>query len=93
MRRLFNLQMSKGGFVVDHMNEVNMIASQLSSVKINFEDEIKALILISSLPKLWDIVVAATSKLKFDKIQDVVLSKSICKREIGKSSGSGLSVD
>ena len=36
MRRLFNLQMSEGGFVVDHINEFNMIVSQLSSVKINF---------------------------------------------------------
>ena len=44
MRRLFNLQMSEGGFVVDHINEYNMIVSQPISVEINFEDEIKALI-------------------------------------------------
>ena len=50
---------------------------------INFEDEIKALILISSLPESWDSVVAAissshgTEKLKFDEIRDVVLSESI----------------
>ena len=52
---------------------------------INFEDEIKALILLSSLPESWDTVVAAISssrgseKLKFDEIRDVVLSKSIRK--------------
>ena len=74
MRRLFNLQMSKGGSVVGHINEFNMIVSQLNSVKINFEDEIKTLILMSSLPESWDTVVAAISsfqeseKLKFDKI-------------------------
>ena len=66
---------------------------------INFEDEIKALILMSSLPESWDTVVAAISsfrgseKLKFDEIHDVVLSKSIHKREGGDSSGSALSVD
>ena len=99
MRRLFNLQMSEGGFVVDHINEFNMIVSQLRSVEINFEDEIKALILMSSLPKSWDTVVAAISssrgsdKLKFDEIRDVVLSESTRKREIRNSSGSALSVD
>ena len=61
MRRLFNLQMSEGGFVVDHINGFNMIISQLSSVEINFEDEIKTLILMSSLPKSWDTIVATIS--------------------------------
>ena len=59
MRRSFNLQMSEGGSVVDHIIELNMIVSQLSSVDINFKDEIKALILMSSLPESWDTVVAA----------------------------------
>ena len=59
MRRLFNLQMSEGRSFVDHINEFNMIISQLRSVKINFEDEIKALILMSSLLESWDTVVAA----------------------------------
>ena len=44
MRRLFNLQMSEAGFVSDHINEFNMIVSQLNSADINFKDEIKALI-------------------------------------------------
>ena len=74
IRRLFNLQMSEGESVVDHINEFNIIVRQLSSVKINFEDEIKALILMSSLPESWDTVVASISssrgsnKLKFDEI-------------------------
>ena len=99
MQRLFNLHMSEGESVVDHINEFNMIVSQLSSVEINFEHEIKALILMSSLPESWDTVVVAISsfrgydKLKFDEIRDVVISESIRKREIRNSSGSALSVD
>ena len=89
MCRLFNLQMSETGFVSYHINEFNMIVSQLNSVDINFEDEIKALILMSSLAESWDTVVAAISssrgyeKLKFDEIRDVVLIESIRKREVG----------
>ena len=62
-----------------------MIVSQLSSVEINFEDEIKALILFSSLPESCDTVVAAISssrgsdKLKFDEIRNIVLNESIRK--------------
>ena len=62
-----------------------MIVSQLNSVDINFEDEIKVLILMSSLPESWDTIVAAIStsrgfeKLKFDEIYDIVLSGSIRK--------------
>ena len=91
--------MSEGGSVAGHINEFNMITSQLSSVDINFEDKIEALILMSSLSESWDTVVAAISssrgsdKLKFDEIRDVVLSKSIRKRKIEDSSGSALSVD
>ena len=59
MRRLFNLQMFEGEYVVDHINEFKMIVSQLSSVEINFDDEIRALILMSYLPESWDSVVAA----------------------------------
>ena len=80
MWRLFNLQMSEGRSIADHINKFNMITSQLSSVDINFEDEIKAFIFISSLPESWDTIVAAinnsrgANKLKFDEIRDVVLS-------------------
>ena len=82
IRRLLNLQTFETGSVSDHINEFNMIVSQLNYVDINFEDEIKALILMSSLPESWDTVVAAirssrvSEKLKFDEIRDVVLSKS-----------------
>ena len=99
MRRLFNLQMSEGRSIADHINKFNMIVSQLSSVEINFEDDIKALILMSSLPESWDTVFAAISsfrgfdKLKFDEIRNVVLSESIRKWKIGDSLGNALSVD
>ena len=81
--------MSETGPISDHINEFNMIVSQLNSVDINFEDKIKALILMSSLPESWDNVVTAISSshgsetLKFDEIRDVVLSESIHKQEVG----------
>ena len=62
--------MSEGGSLAGHINEFNMITSQLSSVGINFKDEIKALVLMSSLPESWDTFVAAISSSRgFDKLK------------------------
>ena len=50
MMRLFNMKMSEGGSIVDHLNEFNTLTSQLSSVKVNFDDEVMALLILCSLP-------------------------------------------
>ena len=46
MKRLFNMKMSKGGSVADHLNEFNMVINQLSSVKVDFDDEVRALLIL-----------------------------------------------
>ena len=51
MKCLFNMKMSKGGSFVDHLNEFNTLTSQLSSVKVNFDDEVGALLILCSLPE------------------------------------------
>ena len=42
------------GRVAGHLNEFNTLMSQLELVEINFKDEIRALILMSSLLEVWD---------------------------------------
>ena len=94
MRRLFNLRMTEGASVAQHLNELNTITTQLSSVEIEFDDEIRALILLSSLPDSWNATVtavsssSANSKLKFDDVRDLVLSEEIRRRESGETSNS-----
>jgi hypothetical protein len=41
MKILFNMKMLEGGSVADHLNEFNMVTNQLSSVKVDFDDEVK----------------------------------------------------
>ena len=48
MKRLFNMKMAEGGSVVDYLNEFNTITSRLSSVGINFDNEIRSRIIIKS---------------------------------------------
>ena len=50
MKKLFNMKMAENASVAQHLNEFNTITNQLSSVKIDFDDEIRALIVLASLP-------------------------------------------
>ena len=92
MRRLFNLPMTESASVAQHLNELNTITTQLSSVEIEFDDEIRDLILLSSLPESWNATVTAVSsssgnnKLKFDDVRDLVLSEEIRRRGSGDAS-------
>ena len=49
MKRLFNMKMSEGGSIAHHLNEFNTLTSQLSSIKVNFYDEVRALLNLCSL--------------------------------------------
>ncbi len=96
MRRLFNLRMNEGASVAQHLNELNTVTTQLSSVEIEFDEEVRALILLSSLPESWNATVTAVSsssgsnKLKFDDVRDLVLSEEIRRRELDESSTSSV---
>ena len=51
MKRLFNMKMLEGGFVADHLNEFNTVTNQLSSIKVDFDDEVRALLILCSSPE------------------------------------------
>ncbi|RVX02928.1 hypothetical protein CK203_023290 [Vitis vinifera] len=61
MKKLFNLKMAENASVVQHLNEFNTITNQLSSVEIDFDDEIRALIVLASLPNSWEAMRMAVS--------------------------------
>ena len=48
---LFNLKLLEDASITDNINEFNLITNQLSSVDICSENEVRALILLSSLPR------------------------------------------
>ena len=89
MKKLFNLKMVEGTPVAQHLNEFNTITNQLSSVEIDFDDEIRALIVLASLPNSWEAMrmavsnSAGKSKLKYDDIRDLILSEEVRRRDAG----------
>lgn len=49
MKHLFNMKIVKDDFFVDNLNDFNMFTSQLSSINVNFDEEIRALLIMWSL--------------------------------------------
>ena len=56
-----NLKFKDGGSVAEHMNEVSNIVNQLSAMKMVLDDELQALLLLSSLPDSWETLVVSLS--------------------------------
>lgn len=71
----------------DQINEFNIVLAKFSSIDILFDDEIKTLILLTSLPGRSDVMVTAVSnstsfeKSKFTDVRDLILSENVRKRE------------
>ncbi|GJZ49983.1 retrovirus-related pol polyprotein from transposon TNT 1-94, partial [Tanacetum coccineum] len=99
IRQLVNTKRNEGASVADHVNEFNSILSRLMSVDIKFDDEVQALLLLSSLPESWSGTVTAVSsstgstKLKFDNIRDLILGEDIRRKTSGEYSNSLLSAE
>ncbi|KAL5162019.1 hypothetical protein HKD37_07G019206 [Glycine soja] len=89
---LLGLEEAVGAMALEEGKEKIEKFTRLESVQIKFEDEVKALILLSSLPDSWVATVTAVSSstrentLKVSDIHDLILSEDIRKRDSGESS-------
>ncbi|VFQ62995.1 unnamed protein product [Cuscuta campestris] len=77
IRELVNTKMKEGTSVTEHINKLNSILARLLSVGIKFDDEVQALLLLSSLPDSWSGTVTAVTGsvgpdgFTFDQIRDL----------------------
>jgi len=69
-----------------------MITSQLSSVRVNFDDEVRDLLILSSLPEIWNGLAMATSNsvsrsstLNFDDVFGAILSEEMRQKISGET--------
>ena len=82
MKHLFNMNILEGGSIADHLNEFDTLTSQLSFVKVNFDDEVRDLLILCSLPEIWneyvmDVsnIVSSSNNVKFDDIVSVIIER------------------
>ena len=54
LKKLVDLKMKEGASMSDHLNEFNTIFSQLSAPEVVFQDSVKALFLLITLPESWE---------------------------------------
>ena len=94
MKHLFNMKMLEGGSIVDHLSELNTVTNQLSFVGVNFDDEVRAHLILCLLPETQNGLVMAISNfvstsntLKFDDVVGVILGKEMRRKCIGETSG------
>lgn len=90
MKKLFNLNMSENSTTAEYLNNFNTSINQLSIVKINFDDEVQALIVLASLQNSWDVMRLSVSnsggkeKLKYANIRDLILNEEIRRKDFGE---------
>ncbi|MCO5563775.1 hypothetical protein L7F22_017423 [Adiantum nelumboides] len=83
MKKLMHLSMKEGSSVSSHLNEFNALYSQLTSKGLNFDDEMKAIFLLCSLPASWDTFNTTISnsthggKLAFGDVTSALLTEEI----------------
>jgi hypothetical protein len=100
MKRLFNMKMSEGGSIADHLNGFNIITNQLSSIKLDFHDEFRALIILSSFKESWNNLVMVLSNsisgsntLKFDDVVGVILSEEMQQKSTSETPCNALNME
>jgi hypothetical protein len=54
MKHVFNMKMSEGGYVANHLNEFNTVTNQLSYLGVKFDEEVRAILILCSFPESWN---------------------------------------
>eukprot|EP00253_Pinus_taeda_P031268 PITA_31268 len=95
-KKLYNLRMKDGDSVTEHLNAINTVVSQLSSIDIKISDEDNCISLSCSLPDSWDSLVIAIGRnataLQFDEIVSTLLMEEMRWKNMDNQNGDALSV-
>ena len=57
VRKLVQLRLDEEKSVAEHLNEFQDVINQLENMKVNFDDELQTLLLMSSLSQSWETLV------------------------------------
>ncbi|KAF7131933.1 hypothetical protein RHSIM_Rhsim09G0133900 [Rhododendron simsii] len=89
IRRLVNLKYKDGRNVAEHMSDFQGLINQLSTMKLVLDEELQALLLLSSLPDSWETLVVTISNsalsgmITMDMVKDGMFNEEARRKEQG----------
>jgi len=97
IRKLVSLKHREGRSVVKHLNDFQDLVNQLVAMKLLLDDELQALLLLSSLPESWKTLVVSLSNsapdgaLTLSQVKDSMFNEEIRRKDMRSSSSQALS--
>ena len=90
IKKLIDLRMEEGASMNAHLNEFNTIFSQLTTQKIIFEDNVKAMFLLVTLPDSWDTFrTAISNSVPAGELTSTNVESSLLTEEINQKNNAG----
>ena len=96
IRKLVNLKHREGRSVVEHLSDFQDLVNQLVAMKLVLDDELQALLLLSSLPESWETLVVSLSNsapdgaLTLSQVKDSMFNEETRRKDMGSSSSQAL---
>ena len=92
MRKLMRMQLDDSENALEHLSAFTGVLSQLQDSGLPpFDDKLKAIILLMTLPDSWETLVVSVSNnpnLTFDGVRDSILNEEIRRKDSGETGGS-----
>ena len=91
IRRLYNLRMKESDSVQAHLNEYKSVSSQILAQGTTIENELKAMLFMSSLPPLWETIITtvcnvSTAVVKYSEVTSAILNEDAQSKSFAKDS-------
>ena len=81
IRRLVNLKYKEGNSVTEHLRNFQGLLNELSTMKLELDDEVQTLLLLSSLPDSWETLVVSLSNSAPNGVINVYMVKDMFNEE------------
>ena len=92
IRRLVNLKYKDGNSIAEHLSNFQGLLNELSTMKLKLDDEVQALLLLSSLQDSWETLVVSLSNstlngvITINMVKDNMFTEEARRKELGISS-------
>ena len=73
-----NLKLKEGRFVAEHLSEFQDLVNQMVTMKLIIDNELQALLLMSSLPNSWETLVVSLSNSAPNGVYNLQWSRIAC---------------